>query len=110
VVQSTLLKAGGQSPICKFYSHPVHPAQGRAQLHRASIVYEFEQYRQKTVGYRTKIWLAIWMQKPGFAFHGLAPRVRFSFDCNSIDHSATSSPLRASLAGGATPAARTVLA
>lgn len=28
---------------------PVYSAQWRAQLHRASIVYEIEQYRQKTV-------------------------------------------------------------
>jgi hypothetical protein len=54
----------------------------RRKLHRASIVYEFEQYRQKTVEYRTKIWLAIWMQKSRSAFHGLTPSVRFSFGCN----------------------------
>jgi hypothetical protein len=54
VVQSTLLKAGGRHPSASSSAIPAHPAQWRAQLHRASIVYEFEQYRQKTAEYRAK--------------------------------------------------------
>jgi hypothetical protein len=75
-------KRADSHPSASSSAIPVHSAQWRAQLHRASIVYEFEQYRHKTVEYRTKIWLAIWMQNAGSAFHGLPPSLRFSFDCN----------------------------
>jgi hypothetical protein len=53
---------------------------GSRKLHRASIVYEFEQYRQKTVEYRTKYGLKFGCTDRYRRFMGFLGQSAFSFE------------------------------
>jgi hypothetical protein len=60
---------------------------GRRKLHRASIVYEFEQYRQKTVEYRTKYGLKFGCRDWYRRFMSLPGQCAFSFDAQPVRRS-----------------------
>jgi hypothetical protein len=61
---------------------------GRHKLHRASIVYEFEQYRQKTVEYRTKYGLKFGCRDLYWRFMDLLGHAHFHLTHNWVRPSA----------------------
>src|ERR1700679_3304074 len=61
---------------------------GRRKLHRASIVYEFEKYRQKTVEYRTKYGLKFGCRDLYWPFMDLLGHAHFHLTHNWVRPSA----------------------